>query len=498
MDAEYYYSGGVRLSAGYGFTEEILWNYLDDPAGIPHPSHGYWMPLVSILAAVGMKLTGALNFTGARLVYFTVFAAVPPLTAALSFSLTGKKNAAIMAGLLAVVPGFYLPYLATTDSFGLYMLFGAFFLLLTRASWLGTRRTYPPLASLLLGVLAGFMHLTRADGLLWLLIGLFVVFFQGRELFHFRRLFVLMGLCVFGYLVVMGPWMVRNWEQFGAVFSPGGGRTLWLRAYDELFIYPAHTLTFERWWASGLGQILRDRLSAAGLNLQTALAVQGAIFLAPLVLIGLWRLRADRRVQIAVLAWSLTFIAMTIPFPYAGARGGFFHSGAALQPMWWAVAPLGLTEIINWIGQKRHWNLNQAQRVFQFGILGLAFLFTIIVFYSRVIGPDINRFTWSSGSSHYLELEAMLHDLGAQNSDTVMVNNSPGYYAANDRGAVSIPFGDLQVALTVAERYDVRYLLLEIDQIHGVDNLYQTPGDRPGIAYLGSFKDTRIYQFLHP
>ncbi len=30
-DAEYYFSGGLRLFQGEGFSEMILWNYLDDP-----------------------------------------------------------------------------------------------------------------------------------------------------------------------------------------------------------------------------------------------------------------------------------------------------------------------------------------------------------------------------------------------------------------------------------------------------------------------------------
>jgi hypothetical protein len=37
MDAEYYYAGAIRLHEGYGFTQPFLWNYLDEPAGLPHP-----------------------------------------------------------------------------------------------------------------------------------------------------------------------------------------------------------------------------------------------------------------------------------------------------------------------------------------------------------------------------------------------------------------------------------------------------------------------------
>ena len=44
MDAEYYYAGGIRLAEGDGFTENFLWNYLDNPVGLPHPAFTYWMP----------------------------------------------------------------------------------------------------------------------------------------------------------------------------------------------------------------------------------------------------------------------------------------------------------------------------------------------------------------------------------------------------------------------------------------------------------------------
>jgi len=69
MDADYYYAGGVRLAEGQGFTEEILWNYLDNPDGLPHPSHAYWMPLASLAAALGMIITGSTEFWAGILVF---------------------------------------------------------------------------------------------------------------------------------------------------------------------------------------------------------------------------------------------------------------------------------------------------------------------------------------------------------------------------------------------------------------------------------------------
>ncbi len=64
LDGDYYFGGGIRLAEGKGFTEPYLWNYLDDPAALPHPSHTYWMPLASIVAAGGMWVAGQLTYAG--------------------------------------------------------------------------------------------------------------------------------------------------------------------------------------------------------------------------------------------------------------------------------------------------------------------------------------------------------------------------------------------------------------------------------------------------
>ena len=81
MDADYYFGGGVQLVRGKGFTEPYLWNYLDNPQGLPHPSHAYWMPLASIVAAAGMGLTGQATYASARLGFILLAALVPLLTA---------------------------------------------------------------------------------------------------------------------------------------------------------------------------------------------------------------------------------------------------------------------------------------------------------------------------------------------------------------------------------------------------------------------------------
>jgi hypothetical protein len=450
MDADYYLLGGLQLAEGKGFTEPILWNYLDDPEGLPHPSHGYWMPLTSILAAISLLLTPFRGFAGGRIIFLLLAGFIPPMTAWLAWGLLPdrdarpRRNMATLAGLLAAFPGFYLSFLTVPDAFGVYMLLGAGFLGLISArdtwkKWLG------------LGILAGFMHLARADGFLWLgmaIVTMFTEYGIRNTNFVFR-----IPYSVFGYLAVMTPWFLRNLSVFGTPLAPGGARALWVLNYDELFSFPVAGLTFGRWWASGLGELLRVRADALGQNLQSVLGVQGAIFLLPLIGVGLWKLRGNRAVQMGVLAWGLTLAVMTLVFPFSGARGGFFHSGAAIQPLLWAVVPVGLETFVAWGGRARGWRVAQAQRVFGAGLVGLAILFTAFIFGSRVL-PN-------QEGVGYAEVEQKLVELGAQPGEVVMVNNPPGYFLASGRPAVVIPNGDLNTWWAVANTYAVDFVIVD-------------------------------------
>lgn len=505
MDADYYFAGGTRLAGGYGFNEEILWNFLDDAVGLPHPSHGYWMPLVSILASLGMALRGSTSFQAARIPFLFLMASVPPLTGALAWRLHKRRQAAWLAASLALLPAFYLPFLPTTDGFGLTMVLGgSFFLLMTfqvgdlehefQAPWRNL------LKALALGVLAGLLYLTRVDGALWLAFALIALSLKKRKIVRGTMRWDGMALliCLAGFFLVSLPWMARNWSVFGTIFSPGGSRALWITDYDELFIYPASLLTPQRWFSSGAGAILRARLWSAGQNLQSALAVQGAIFLTPLILAGMWRMRRNRVVQIAAIAWAVIFAVMTLVFPFQGARGGFFHSGAALQPLFWAIAPAGLTDFVDWGARHRGWRKSQAEVFFSLSLIGLSLLLSAFVAYHRFRHIEDGTNAWNRSFVRYSLLEAELQRRGFTHQEIMMVNNSPGYYIASQRRAISIPYADLSTVCAAAHRYRVTLLVLEIDQIPGASELFSNPSDRLCLRYLGTFEDVRIFQVHSP
>jgi hypothetical protein len=486
MDADYYYAGGLQLVEGHGFTEPYLWNYIDDPTVLPHPSHAYWMPLASLLAAAGAELFRPVSWLAARAGFILVGGMIPLVTAALAWSFTSRRDLAFTSGLLAVFPAFYLPYLTVTDTFGLYILLGGlFFLVLTRK---------PSNQNLLfLGIIAGLMHLARTDGLLWLLIAFIAAFFFHKpDQSKFARLYSLIFVLA-GYVLVMAPWFFRNLSVFGTPLSPGGSKMLWLTSYNQLFSYPASQITFSAWMHSGLGEILQARTWALGLNLSSMLSVQGEVFLLPLIGLGFWHLRKDGRVRLAGFAWLVTLFTMTVVFPFAGARGGYFHSGAALQAVWWVLAPLGLDRFITWGSRNRGWNALRAGKVFRLMLVSLAALLTIFIIYGRVMGGKVG-INWNQEQDAYRQINGKLVSLGMDNSAIVMVANPPGFYLASGNPAIALPDGDVNTLIKVAQRYGAEYIILEQGGTpNGLMSAYEHPLDQDGLKYLGQVDGTILY-----
>jgi hypothetical protein len=496
-DAEYYYGGGLRLFEGQGFSEMILWNYLDDPAGLPHPSHAYWMPLPSILAMFGMVVFRNRGYFAARSFFLLLASLVPPLTALIAKKLGQSRKPAFLAGLLGLFSGFYMIYATLTEGFAPVMVLGGIFLLAAFGTEDNNQKVGSTLIFLLPGVAAGLMHLTRADGFLWLAAGLaaaFWVSFMWRKQ-SVRKTLVALGCVLAGYLLIMGPWFWRNWQTFGSILTPGGSRAFWLQNYNQIFVYPADQLTFDHWLASGWKAILVDRLTALWSNLKTAFAVQGEIFLLPLMVAGAWKMRRDQRIFLGGSLWLAVFMVMSVVFPYAGARGGFFHSGAAVQPLLWACVPAGLQVFVDWGVKKRNWDGKSAMTIFGGGIVALSLLLSGLLFMQRVVGSDPQKLAWENSWNTALTLAAALDGQGAHNSDVVMINNPAGWYAATGRAAIVTPDGEVDAALQAAHRYNAKYLILEADHVEGLKTLYEHPGDGPGLKYLGVAGDACLFRF---
>ena len=495
MDAEYYFIGGRNLAQGHGFSEFVIWNYLDDPSGIPHSSHGYWMPLASILAATGMFFARSEQFIVSQFVFIMISSMLPPLTAYLCFLLTKDYDSAILAGGLTILSGFYLPFMTTSDTFAIYAILGALFFILLSEPMI-SRRVLTPIT---IGLVAGLMHLARTDGILWLGIGLLSVLTttelrvnskkNRRKTYIEEFIFVIVG-----YIIIMGPWFIRNIFVFNSLLAPGSSSSLWILTYNETFIFPAEQLSIQRWLSSGFGTIIDTRLWAIGVNLQRSIAEQGFIFLTPLILLGLWIFRKDRRIQWGIFAWLCTFSFMTFVFPFQGARGGFFHSSAALLPLLWSAATIGFSTILDWAHRVRNWDLRQSRIVFSIAIIIFALCLTIFNGWGKFAKDEKGISAWEENHVTYQQTEAIINQIGAAPDDIVMTINPPGYNASTSRPAIAIPDGDIFTSLEVAKKYGATYLVLEKDHPVGLDELYQNPHLHvDGIGYLEKIDTTYLF-----
>ncbi len=491
MDADYYFAGGLQLIQGKGFTEPYLWNYLDDPAGLPHPSHTYWLPLSSILAALSMFLTGQQTYAAARLIFILIAACIPPLTARLALDFTDRRALALTSGLLAVFSIFHAPFLPVTDNFAPFMFLGGLIFLLAKDErhWVFG----------LLGVLAGLMNLARSDGLLWLgLLGLLSLwraqdYVLRTQITHYVSpltlyIFRAFPLTLLGYLLIMGPWYARNLSVFGSLMAPGGDRILWLTNYNDTFAFPAEQVNLQSWLAAGWQAALKVRFWALGMNAQNAIGAQGGILLFPFILVGVWQARRDLRVRLAAIGWLLLLAVMTLIFPLAGARGGFFHAGVAFQPLWWALAPLGLEQTVSAI-RRRGFLDERAYSIFRVALVGLCALLTVVVLQKRIF-----QLGWQWEEELYVKVERFLVEQGAQPNEIVIALNPPGYYLVSGRSAIVAPPGGPQTLLALAARYGASYYILEKEGVlPEYRGLYDQTEQYVGIEYLGEVEDARIF-----
>ena len=498
LDSDYYFGGGLQLAAGKGFTEPYIWNYLDDPLSLPHPSHTYWMPLASMVTAAGLWITGQDSYWAGRIGFIILASLVPVVTAALAFSFSRRSDLAALSGLLAVFSGYYAPFLPVTDNYAPYMFLGGLFFLV-----LSSNRKFVPLA---LGILSGLMTLARSDGMLWLGLTLLVVLRRrdrqfaarpgqsGRPPIAARITALLTGsaalqviLAGAGFLLVTGAWFWRTEALFGSFLAPGGARLLWLHNYNETFLYPGNQLTIRHWLEQGWMAIVQARLSALKWNLLNAFAAQGDLVLVPFILLGLWTHRQDQRVRAGCLAWLVLLFVMTVVFPFAGARGGFFHSGAALQSLWWAAAPLGLETAIT-AARARNLFTVHAFLIFRTALVGVAVLMTAAIVTLRVVRG------WGEGEQYYAAQEAVLRQSAARPGEVVMVRNPPGFFIMTGQPAIVVPYGDSSSMLAAASRYDANYVIIEAAGAVGPIKTVYDDVRSTTFQFLGEVNGARIFR----
>jgi hypothetical protein len=508
MDAAYYAAGAVQLAQGGGLSEPFLWHYLDGPATPPHPGFLYWMPLPSLLAAPFAAIFPG-SFFALQLPFVLLSALLPLVAYAVAWQATpvlsvvegGARRRAWAAGLLTLFSGFFFPYWTLPETFAPFALFGSLALWLAgkRGVENGERRMEKGEWMLdaghwlLVGLLVGLSHLTRADGILLLPVVILpllvrprsrITFHASRTTHHVSRFTFHVSrftLVILGYLLVMTPWFIRNLGLIGAPLSPAGAKTLWLRAYDDMFCHGCD-LSLRSYLTWGWGNILRSKLWALGVNLERFLAEDCLVFLLPFVLIGLYRLRRRSPFALSLIYLFLIYLTHSLAFTFPGPRGGFFHASAPVLPFLFVAGAEGLDAVVGWVGRRRRWNLRQAQVVFTVAMVVAAVAMSGYATTGRLSA-------WRDADVAYREIGEWLDEQGVPDSTIVMVGNPPGFWYYTHRLAVVVPNGSVGDLLKVAERYHVEYLLLDWNHPTPLAALYAGEEDHTQLVVVTTWEE---------
>ena len=460
MDAYYYTAGAYRLAEGHGLLEPFLWNYLDDPAGIPNPGFLYWMPLPSILAAPFVVLLGR-SFLAAQLPFVLLSALLPLVSYTIAWRIAESRRQAWAAGLLAIFSGFFIPFWVLPETFAPFALFGSL------ALWLAARqgKWVTTLAS---GILVGLAHLTRADGILLLPVVALASLLSPRSHTKRRERSSDIGRWTFlllGYLLVMSPWFLRNLNLIGVPLSSAGAKALWLTDYDDIFCYNCD-LSLRSYLAWGWPNILPSKLFALWTNFQRLLAEDFMVFLLPFSIIGLYHLRRRLSFTLSLIYLLIIYLVHSLAFTFPGWRGGLFHSSGALLPFLYAAAVEGLDVAVRWAAQRRRaWKLRQAQAVFTTGLVVMAILLSLY-------GLSIKLSAWKNSGQIYRTVGDWMTAHDVPRDTVVMAGNPPGFWYYTRRPTVVAPNDDLETLLKCAARYQVEYLLLDWNYPRPLTALY--------------------------
>ena len=502
FDAYYYYTVAENLHLGRGFVVDFIWNYLDRPATVTHPSNLYWMPLTSILAWSSFSILGA-SYRAAQ-IPFILLSSLPPLLAYyVSHQTSARRDYAWLAAILTLFAPFYLKYWACPDNFAPFAVTAGLSLVTLHLLWDKRKVRY----ALFTGLLIGLSHLSRADGiLLWLsfavVLGIMLLrgqrdtntgsAEQGSDTQHVTLLacVVWFAVAVAGYLVVMIPWFCRNWMLIGSPLSGASTKTIFLRSYADLFSYSAD-LSLQGYLAWGWRPILHSKLTAAVHNLAVVL---GALqfHLAPLAIIGLWQLRARREYLPFYVYASTLYLSMTLVFTFPSTHASMLHSTGALLPFLFAAAIPGIDAAVGWVARRRRtWHPRTARRVFRIGLTVVVVAISLFDYCQSVflsLDPLDLQPLWNRANTGYVTVSSWL-DQNAPQEAVVMVVDPPAYYYFTHRPAIVIPNEEIDGIVEVAERYQAQYLILEYDHVVSLDPIYRGEATHPSLALEHAFHD---------
>jgi hypothetical protein len=217
------------------------------------------------------------------------------------------------------------------------------------------------------------------------------------------------------------------------------------------------------------------------------------VFLAPFAVIGLWKLRTRVEMQAAMWYGGLLVLAMAFVFTFPATHGSMLHSAAALVAFGAVAAPPGLDAAVEWAGKRRRgWNIGQAQSFFRWGVVGLAFLFSVYFFASAVWlppGPSATSPLWNARDIEYQAIDRELRVRGVPADVPVVTVDPPSFVNETGRRSIYLPTESIDAIFAAAEVYGAKYLVLQYDKPATVRDLYDGNANVRGLTPVAKTQD---------
>lgn len=495
-DPAYYALVAERLASGQGFTVPVIWSFLEvgsrlpDPATLPVPSNGHWMPLTSVLAAGSMALIGE-SWRAGQLPMILMSAALVPVTAWVAAWLYPQRWVVLLAAVLAIFSGPLFIYYPLIENFAPFGLLGAGALITAMHAARVPSSSWWLVAS---GAFAGAATLARVDGVLLTVAPAAAWLMRGEH----RRIkgWAIGVLAAAAFTAVVAPWLVRNAAVFGAALPSAGGSTLWITSYNEQFSI-GHEVSLGTYLASGPAAIIGSKLDAWFQLAGRTGVLLGGIFLFTFIP-ALWMARSQR-VFWPFLAYFVTmFAVMGGIFTFHAPRGAYYHSAPAWLPIAIPMALAAVPAVATSVG--RLWPFLKRPQTHRFlAVVGAMGAVVLSLVGSAQIWREWDR-------SHRLEVAAAEFFIAESATDDVVMYGDPASLALlSGNPGVAASFDPYPVLERIVDAYDVEWVLVQLPDGADVDPLGLWAGgsavdsegnqatwleDAPSFA----FQDVRVYR----
>ena len=441
LDAEYYFSLAQNLVRGRGFVLDAIWHFLDNPQGLPHPAGEFWLPLTSLVQALGLLLGWGYRY--AQIPQILMSSALVVLAFRFAQEISGSKAVASLAAFFTLFGGgTVMARQVDVDCYATYALAGSL------ALYALHRGQKSPAWLCSSGLFIGLASLTRKDGVLLLGVLLVYLAYLSWRRIPYSRAAAMAAIALFVALNL--PWQIRNWYVFGQLNPVPMGYPALLREYSDFFAYRPQ-LDWQHFLSWGWPWQLRAKAAAAIRNVaRFAWVLQ--FWQVPLCFAGLWAVRKRHSLLPIWLYPLLSYWVLTLIYTFPSEHGTWLHSLGPFVPFGAAFSALGVCALAQSLSRDI-----RVQRAFllQASVPCCAALLACVLGVGMARAEIATNHRWTAGRTAIGQW--VLANTLPQT--TVMSNVALGVALETGRPAVAVPYGDLSTVLQVADRFAAQYLI---------------------------------------